>query len=170
MFKWICMVPLCSGLRVSCLQINLKDSSSFSLVIRLFGIYKLKCTIAFVFIFCEKKTYIFGEKILLKYSNASSYFTSVKCSKKPIASQTSPCDMFTQGSGIKSSTAQAMKGQMKFLIEITKSFAKPTLKSRYVPPPGGPPVLFSRLFGRQVLWSHQWFTNRNRTLFTNNYL
>ena len=68
-------------------------------------------------------------------------FTSVKCSKKPIASQTSPCDMFIQGSGIKSSTAQAMKGQMKFVVEITKSFAKPTLKSRYIPPPGGPIVL-----------------------------
>ena len=36
--------------------------------------FEFKCTIAFVFIFCEKKTYIFGEKILLKYSNASSYF------------------------------------------------------------------------------------------------
>ena len=29
MFKWICMVPLCAGLWVSCLQINLKESSSF---------------------------------------------------------------------------------------------------------------------------------------------
>ena len=69
MFKWICMVPLCSGLRVSCLQINLKDSSSFSLVIRI----RVQL-LSFSFSVRKKKTYIFGEKILLKYSNASSYF------------------------------------------------------------------------------------------------
>lgn len=69
MFQWICMVPLCSGFWVSCLQINLKDSSSFSLVIRI----RVQL-LSFSFSVRKRKTYIFGEKILLKYSNASSYF------------------------------------------------------------------------------------------------
>ena len=68
MFQWICMVPLRAGLRVSCLQINLKDSSSFSLVIRI-SVQLLSFSFS-----VKKKTYIFGEKILLKYSNTSSYF------------------------------------------------------------------------------------------------